>query len=395
MEQVPSRYKINTSSFKYYWEYGMGLHLIKKLHNVPHISTADKFIPYLSEFDTAADELVNVLHQNLGFKKGQDLLEAYIDDPNTVHAEHKFSLHKFFNSFIIEPEWLDKNLLKLGSQFCQRSGLSGLIVLRDYCLMGGYESSAINKPLIYTGALKKGAAKRLTDTTEFWVDITGDDALLNKHIGFKAVIKTRLIHAFSRVNILKLTEWDNDKFGVPLNQWDMLATNLGFSLVYLVGLRKMGIQPNPNEIKGLFHFWKYVGYLLGIPLVLLPNEEEDAIEALFYWTMTQANGDEDSLALAKALYEEPILANYPTTKIGRQMMQEFHLFYNEYLLGQYSCNLLGLRKTRIGKIAYLNVLKNKYQALNTHLETYRQKAIVKGRAEHLEVKRIYSTFNGG
>jgi len=389
----PSRYKLNTTSFKHYWENGIGVELLKKLKTQPDLKDADSLVPYLFEFDQRADELVLQLHQKLGFVKGQQLVDDYISGKTSDDKEAEKSLKAFFDDVATSPSWLDLSLLKLGAEFSQRSGISGLIVLRDYCLMGGYESAAINKPLIYTGALKKGAAKRLTDTTEFWVDITGDDALLNNGIGFKAIMKTRMIHAFSRINILKLTDWDSSKLGAPLNQWDMLATNLGFSLVYLVGLRKLGFKPNDDEVKGLFHFWKYIGYLLGIPLALLPNTEEEAIEALYYWTMTQPEGDEDTIALAKALYEEPILANYPTTKFGRQMMQEFHLFYNYYLLGDYSCNLLQLRKTFMGKIAYLNVVKNKIQARNTHKESDRKKAIVKGRVEHLEVKRIYLTYN--
>ncbi|MNK33170.1 Latex clearing protein precursor [compost metagenome] len=389
----PSRYKLNTTSFKNYWEKGIGVSLLKKLETKPDLKDAERLAPYLFEFDDQADDLVHQLHQKMGFVKGQQLVDDYISGKNIVDKEPENQLKTFFDDLDTSPSWLDLSLLKLGSEFSQRSGISGLIVLRDYCLMGGYESAAINKPLIYTGALKKGAAKRLTDTTEFWVDITGNDALLNNGIGFKAIIKTRMIHSFSRINILKLTDWDSNKLGAPLNQWDMLATNLGFSLVYLVGLRRLGFKPNENEVKGLFHFWKYIGYLLGIPLKLLPNTEEEAIELLYYWTMTQPEGDEDTIALAKALYEEPILANYPTTKFGRQMMQEFHLFYNYYLLGDYSCNLLQLRKTFTGKIAYLNVLKNKLQARNTHKEHYRKKAIVRGRAEHLEVKRIYLTYN--
>ncbi len=389
----PSRYKLNTTSFKYYWEEGIGLELLKKLKTKPDLKNAEKLVPYLFEYDERADQLILQLHQQVGFVKGQQLVNDYLSGKAIDELELKRHLDHFFGNLNSSPDWLDLPLLKLGTEFSQRSGISGLIVLRDYCLMGGYESAAINKPLIYTGALKKGAAKRLTDTTEFWVDITGDNALLNNDIGFKAVIKTRMIHAFSRINILKLTDWDNSKFGVPLNQWDMLATNLGFSLVYLVGLRRLGFKPNEDEVKGLFHFWKYIGYLLGIPLNLLPDTEEEAIEALYYWTMTQPKGDEDTIALANALFEEPILANYPTTKLGRQIMQEIHLFYNYYLLGDYSCNLLRLPTTFSGKVGYFNVIKNKIQAVNTHKEHYRRKAIAKGRAEHLEVKRIYLTYN--
>jgi hypothetical protein len=389
----PLRYKTNTTSFKNYWENGIGVELLKELTEKPDLKEAEKLIPYLFKFDEKADELVLQLHQKLGFAKGQQIVEDFLTAKPIEDKENEEHLKAFFDGLNTSPDWLDLSLLKLGTEFSQRSGISGLIVLRDYCLMGGYESSAINKPLIYTGALKKGAVKRISETTEFWVDASGNNALNYGEIGFKAVIKTRMIHSFARINILKSTDWDTNQWGIPLNTWDMLATNLGFSLVYLVGLRRMGIEANNDEINGLFHLWKYIGHLLGIPLNLLPDNEAEAIEALYYWTMTQADGDDDSKLLAKALQEEPIKAFYPSTHLGRLMMREIHLYYNHFLLGNYSCNLLGLEQTNIGKVAHLSILKNQFESYQMKTESDRQNAILKGRKAHEEVKRIYLKYN--
>jgi len=259
--------------------------------------------------------------------------------------------------------------------------------------MGGYESSAINKPLIFTGALKKGAVKRLTETVTFWVDITGNNALKKGNIGIDAILLTRCIHSYARLNILKHSHWQADQWGIPLNTWDMLATNLGFSLVYLTGLKKMNFNILKSETEGIFHLWKYIGTLLGIPLQLLPDSEEEAIKALYYWTMTQKEGDQDSLALAQALMEEPVKAAYPTNKWGRKLMREIHLYYNHYLLGNYSCSLLGLKKTIIGKIAYMNILKNKRSNRMINDSLWRKQQIDKGRKVHEGVKQIYLKYN--
>ncbi len=391
--QKPQRYKLNTTSFDYYWKDGIGRNLLKKLNKTLDLAKADEFIPYLFEYDQLADELVHQLHQKIGFVKAQQLVEDFIAQRPIPNKEHEQHLKNFFDGITVAPEWLDRTLIQKGLEFSQRSAISGLVVLRDYCLMGGYESAAINKPLIYTGALKKGAAKRLTETTVFWVDLTKDEGLEVGNPGFNAVIKTRLIHAFSRVNILKSTDWETQKWGIPLNTWDMLATNLGFSLVYMIGLKRMGIVADVQEVKGIFHLWKYVGFLLGIPLHLLPDTEEEAIEALYYWTMTQAEGDADTLLLAKALQEEPVHAFYPKSKIGRKFMREVHLYYNHFLLGDYSCDLLGLDKTTIGNLAALSVLMNKRQAKGLQKGQNRLKAIQKGRAAHERVKQIYLEFN--
>jgi len=390
---IPERYRTNTSSFAYYWSKGIGATLLQKLPDKLDLSAADQFIPLLMQVDHAGDALIRALHQSVGFKQGSALTLQYLQAPLSIDPEHVNSLDGFFSSFEIKPKWVDDDKLRIGSELSRRPGISALIVLRDYCLMGGYESSAINKPLIYTGALKKGAVKRLTDTVEFWVNITREGAFEDNGAGIQNVIMTRMIHSFARVNILQSTNWESHKWGLPINTWDLLATNLGFSLVFIVGLRQLGIKPTAAEIEGLFHLWKYVGYLIGIPIALLPDTEEQAIEALYYWTMTQADGDEDSKSLAKSLMEEPYLASYPPYKIGRLLMKEIHLYYNQYLLGPYSCKILGLRNTWLGRIAHLNILKNKDNEKKINQPGKRDLLVKKGGDAQAKVKEIYLKYN--
>lgn len=389
---IPYRYTENTSSFAYYWQHGTGVNLLAQLPKKPDLMKAREFIPLFYEWDLIGDQLVLDVFLKHGFKKADDKLQDFIANP-TSYPQKDNPFSTFFDTFDLEPDWLDWNRLAIGQEFCQRPGLTSMIVLRDYCLMGGYESAAINKPLIYTGALSKGAVKRLVDTVEFWVQITKPGNLSWGKAGFVELIRTRLIHSYARVNILDKTDWDTKKWGIPINIWDMLATNLGFSLVFLVGLRLMGIRPNKLEVDGLFHFWKYIGYILGIPVHLLPNNEEEAIEALYYWTMTQRDGDDDSKKLAKALQEQPVLAKYPKSGLMRQMMREIHLFYNHYLLGGYSCELLGLEKTTIGRFAITHIWKTKRQENQMHYDDYRMRAVEKGAAEQEHIRNIYETYN--
>jgi LPS sulfotransferase NodH len=91
--------------------------------------------------------------------------------------------------------------------------------------------------------------------------------------------------------------------------------------------------------------------------------------------------------------EEPIKAAYPTNKWGRKLMREIHLYYNHYLLGDYSCSLLGLKKTVLGKIAYVNILKNKKANRMITDSIWRQQQIDKGRKVHEGVKQIYLKYN--
>ena len=392
MPNPPYRFTINTSSFAHYWNEGLGVQLLAKLGYIPDLEIAEKLIPFLFDWDREADQLVLDLHDKIGFKQADLSLSAFLKgQPLAVYE--KEVINNFFEKIDLKPSWLDAEMLNRGSELCRRAGLSALIVLRDYCLMGGYESAAINKPLIYTGALKKGAVKRLTETVDFWVNITKKNGLELHQEGFRQIFRTRCIHSISRIQILKHTDWDSAKWGIPINIWDMLATNLGFSLVFLVGIRKIGILPTEDEVNGLFHFWKYVGYLLGIPISLLPENELEAIEALYLWTMTQRKGDQDSISLANALKEEPIHAHYPQNKLMRMMMREIHLYYNHLLLGDYSCELLGLPSTKVGRFGMVNIWKTRKNERLIIDHATREFAIQTGAEEQERVRMIYQQFN--
>jgi len=289
----PDRFTKNTSSFDHYWNNGTGKELLKKMDNIPSLVEAEDYVPYLFRWDKNGDQVAIDLYLKKGFAKGNESLLSYLQKTNNDSSDNKI-WETFFSSFSLEPTWLNREKLNIGSEFCRRAGLAALIVLRDYCLMGGYESAAINKPLVYTGALKKSAVKRLTETVEFWVQVTKKNGLNYGEEGLKQIFMTRMIHSYSRINILQHTDWETSKWGIPINNWDMQATNLGFSLVFINGLRLMGVHASPEEIEGVLHFWKYIGYLLGIPTDLLPDTEEQAIRALYLWTMTQPAADEDS-----------------------------------------------------------------------------------------------------
>ena len=188
----------------------------------------------------------------------------------------------------------------------------------------------------------------MAETVEFWVHVTGPNALQRNQIGFKSALKVRLMHAYSRAAIQKTPGWSNELWGAPINQGDMVATNLGFSIVFMEGLKRVGLSPTNNEIKGLLHLWKYIGYLLGIPHNCLPDTENEAIAALYKWTITQSAADEDTRALAHALMLEPMTASFPQPLWQKKILIKLHLAYSHYFLGDHACQTMGLPKTSIG-----------------------------------------------
>jgi ER-bound oxygenase mpaB/B'/Rubber oxygenase, catalytic domain len=344
---MPTRYIFPSPGFHHYWYEGHGQLMRARLAQVPDPAEIALEVPRLFEGDPLADAVIQEVYFKQGIKAANALVEAILENGITATPDAPACLQALFAEVDVVPAWVDAEKLAIGARFCQRSGSLGLIVLRNYCLMGGYESSAINKPLIATGALKKGAAKRMAETVEFWVNATGDNALQRNEIGFKNTIKVRLMHAFARVSVQREPTWDTQAWGVPINQWDMVATNLGFSLAFMDGLRSLGFQPSPEEVLGLLHFWKYIGHLLGISPAYLPDDELQAITELYKWTITQPPADPDTQLLAWALFDEPMHSKYLRFKWAKRILCKTHLAYSYFFLGERSCRALGLPKTKL------------------------------------------------
>jgi hypothetical protein len=82
-------------------------------------------------------------------------------------------------------------------------------------------------------------------------------------------------------------------------------------------------------------------------------------------------------------------AAFPTSLIARKMLRALHLHYNHYLLDNYSCDLLGLERSIIGKFGMINIWQNGWESRQSHEEGYRRKLIQRGRQLHEFVRDTY------
>ena len=320
--------------FKNFWTKGNGRQLVDWTYAQLSFDDFERFAPLYYKVDELGDNVVKEVYLTQSFSKASQQINEYIingvdqNDPSVPN-----SIKRLFTQIDEIPDWLDWNLIETGAELCRKSGLNSLISLRDYSLMGGYDFGYLNKPLIFTGALKRGAVKRLADTLDFWVNVTRKNALQKPHKGYELCIKTRLIHSYSRLMILeKRKDWDTEKWGLPINTWDMCATYIGFSLVFLHGLKKLGITISPEEEKGHFHLWKYIGNLIGIPSEFLPNSKKEATEHFYLWTSIQPPSDKDSALLAKSLLDENLESTILKYQFQRKNLRYLHIAMNWYLL---------------------------------------------------------------
>lgn len=331
----------DSQHFKDFWTKGNGKQLIDFSGAEVSFKDFEKFSPYFNHFDETGDQVVKDIYFTKSFREASREVESYIRNGVSESDNVPESVKKLFLQTQKIPDWLDYDLLKSGAELCMRANLDSLISLRDYCLMGGYDFAYLNKPLIVTEALKKGAVKRLSETLDFWVNVTRYDALNLHHKGYEFAIKTRFIHSYARLSIRKhYKNWDTGNWGEPINSWDMMATYIGFSLVFLHSLHKLGNTFSTEEESGLFHLWKYVGYLLGIPENLMPENKKQATEFFYLWTTVQPPADKDSVLLAHSLLNESLENPILKYKFQRRNLRYLHICCTWFLLDDETCKRL-------------------------------------------------------
>ncbi len=263
----------------------------------------------LTRGDPLADALADWM-KNVGLARSMPLLDKALAQGVCQVPEAPEVMRRFFATVDAPPAWLDPELLVQGARASNLTGLAGTDIMRDLALMAGYQSSAINRTLVLTGALSRGAQRRLAETTKWWVDCTTPGGMARFAPGFQGTVRVRLMHALVRQRVQHLPDWDADWLGVPINQQDMQATYLGFCVVYLTGLRFLGVWLRPHEVHAVMHLWRYVGWLMGVEDDLLFEHFPDAQVGLYRNLLAQPAPDDSSLALGAALMNEPLHTPY-------------------------------------------------------------------------------------
>ncbi|MEZ4300529.1 MAG: oxygenase MpaB family protein [Polyangiaceae bacterium] len=320
------------------------LSLYRRLMRLPppseeHIS---RFRDTLHDGDPKADALVRSL-QSLPAGEGHRLLGRALDEGIGTLESAPPELVEMFAELDVRPDWVDSDKLELATRVAERVGMSGQRVLSCICLTGGYRSSAANKPLVFTGTLESKAYRRLAETSKFVVDLYDSRTIGRDSAGFRAAVMVRVMHAMVRVRLDRDPRWRHDEWGSPLNQSDLLSTNLLFSTVFTIGLRVLGHLITEREADAIVHFWRYVGVLMGIRPDLLPRDFAEARALVYVSGASQPPGDEDSRKLAAALLEVPVYPDHPRALID--LDRQWRAGFSRLVLGDQEADELGLPDT--------------------------------------------------
>ena len=275
-----------------------------------HGPRADWAAEFFGQGDPPADDLVTEFLKLRNNSIGMAMFNRALNQGIAAVDLPRKRLREFFGIVEAVPEWLDRELLALGSRTHLRCGVFSCLVLGAAALPLAYRSGAGNKPLIFTGELVARAVRRLSETNRFFIDCCLPGGLALHSPGWKNILKVRLVHAHLRHRLYRGDKrpWDQPAWGVPINQVDMAATQLLFSVTLLEHLRALGFHFTADESAALMHLWRYAGHLMGVHADLAAASESGGRRLKELLLDVGGCADEGSHELIKVLMEKAMPA---------------------------------------------------------------------------------------
>jgi len=225
--------------------------------------------------DDSADQVVTLLIEN---PKLISLINSWKEIPDTNLEDFPIELKNFFNFYQKSIQNIPTEILKQGQDLFNQKGDLYLAMLGFYSLPYCYAFADGAQVLVRSKRILESIGERLGETGSFVLEIFKPGAFLTSKEAYLVCAKVRLIHAFSRFFVNQYAiDWNPD-FGKPINQEDMIGTNLAFSLIVLRGWRKLGFKVSAEDTTLVMQYWKCVGALMGINTDFWPDTSKEAFE---------------------------------------------------------------------------------------------------------------------
>lgn len=235
---------------------------------------------YRQRGDAPADAVIAAVVESGGPTGLRALMQWLANTTVFSTDDQHLAVGNFFNQYADLPSWADAERMKRGMAFFKKHTPQIGLILGLFSLPYSYLGANGAQLLWLTQRIKTDTLRRLQETGE-WVFAVNNPTEWTSKKAILRTLKIRLIHAGSRWFGLHSGRWNMD-WGYPVNQEDMAGTNLTFSYVVLLGLRKLGVNMSELEEEDYLHHINVVNYVNGVTEELLPQNLREA------YTLSQA-----------------------------------------------------------------------------------------------------------
>lgn len=245
--------------------------------------------------DPLADPIADLILQA---KPGQRDLLAFVESQAAAGNQ---VCKNFITELSAVPEWVEFPAMQPGAELFLRNSVLAVAVFVLHSLVLTYVPVNMARVLVHTGRLRGQVLRRLYETATMVRDVLGRDALRPGGIGWRSVLRVRILHALVRRSILSRGRWPHAV--QPINQTELAQTGTLFSFIIADGLARLGVPVSPAEKQSYHHLWRYANWLQGVPAAFQVASLADEgrlhreLGERFYFP------DENSLTLINSLYD--------------------------------------------------------------------------------------------
>ncbi|MFT3901267.1 MAG: oxygenase MpaB family protein [Gordonia sp. (in: high G+C Gram-positive bacteria)] len=280
--------------------------------------------------DELADAVIAELFAGKAKHTWHDIVSA-LDDPTLVDPvllKNAPRFRAFLERASTPPPWFDPALARAGADAWWRFGLLQSSTLYQ-SLIYGYQARGFTRPLAATGRLTEGTWDRVQATAR-WVTLATAPGLMDVGAGgWVETLRIRLVHAMVRHHLHAQDDWDDDAWGVPINQtYSQLTITAGFLALPLNIAKDFGIRYSRADLEAITHMWRWVGWVMGVEDHLLPISYDDAMRTWRISQEFQLRPNDEAKALVRALLDDGFR---PTTGLPGPLNDAVHAVARPFL----------------------------------------------------------------
>jgi hypothetical protein len=285
--------------------------------------------------DPLADEAVSILIKSPEICRE---INEWKIIPESLPDHFPIEVVNFFTWMKTPPIFVEAEKVQRAQRFFEANGTLYLTLLGFYSLPYSYAFADGAQVLVRSKRIMEDVGKRLTETALFVLECFLPGSFIADTNNLLSLAKVRLIHAFSRFFIKNhALDW-KPEWGLPINQEDLLQTNLVFSFLVMRSMRKIGLAVPEEEVVASLHYWKLIGYYLGIDMDYWPDTAREAYFLEKCIRNRHLKGSEAGEKLTKVLidYYREFFQNPGITRLAEDMVA--------FLLGDKAADAVGLKR---------------------------------------------------
>jgi hypothetical protein len=225
----------------------------------------DRFLDSLrQQGDPQADLAVRRLMEEREVQAVNEIFKMLRADDTPIPDDAPAPFREFAEATRELPSWVDRGRLARGGDVFMKHAFSSAVVMLASSLPRGYAAPCLCRVLSISRDLATHPYQRLMGVIQLLVNVSSKGAFEPAGRAIVTAQKLRLLHAGVRTLVPRFRPGYEEKFGIPVNHEDMLATIMGFSYLVIEGLQRLGLRLSEAEAEDFYYLWRVYALMMGI-----------------------------------------------------------------------------------------------------------------------------------